>query len=233
MEYELLLLVILGSVFLIHSTGACYTMPVITPQNLARLVVLSALSFVMAGCADTVSFRKEVGFSQRVVGKGQPVPKGGGHRKIGKPYQIAGKWYRPRHQPNYDRVGMASWYGDLFHGRKTANGEIYDMGDMTAAHPTLPLPSIVRVTNLANGKSVVVRVNDRGPYKANRVIDLSKRASDVLGYTKKGIARVRVQFLRAAPLTPRVAGYVKRAAPKNQKRPARQAETDFDPFGYD
>ncbi len=200
-------------------------------QRTLKLFSLLTLMVVMAGCADTVSLRKEVGFSQRVISKGQPVPKGGGHYKVGKPYQIAGKWYRPRAQPNYDRVGMASWYGDLFHGRKTANGEIYDMGDMTAAHPTLPLPSIVRVTNLANGRSVVVRVNDRGPYKQNRVIDLSKRAADQLGYTKKGIAKVRVQFLRPAPLSPRVAGYVKRSAPKaKRKKRVRRSTPKFDPF---
>ena len=102
----------------------------------------------------------------RVVEPGQPVPKGGGVYRVGKPYTVAGRVYVPEENTNYSAVGLASWYGDDFHGRYTANGEIFDMTSISAAHPTLPLPSYVRVTNLANNRSIVVRVNDRGPYAA-------------------------------------------------------------------
>jgi rare lipoprotein A len=115
--------------------------------------------------------------------------------KIGKPYQIYGTWYRPAFQPEYDEEGIASWYGPGFHGNYTASGERFDKYDMTAAHTTLPMPSIVRVTNLDNGKSAIVRVNDRGPFKENRIIDLSKKAAEALDMTKTGTARVRVQYL--------------------------------------
>ena len=123
------------------------------------------------------------------------VPKGGGHYKIGRPYQISNRWYRPREDRHYDRVGTASWYGDLFHGRKTANGEVFDMDALTAAHPTLPLPTLVEVTNLANKRKLVVRVNDRGPYRHNRLIDLSRKAATVLGFKKNGTAKVRVKYI--------------------------------------
>lgn len=115
--------------------------------------------------------------------------------KIGKPYQIYGRWYKPKYEPNYDETGVASWYGPGFHGKKTATGEIYDQHGLTAAHPTLPLPSIVRVTNLENGKSALIRVNDRGPFAKNRIIDLSKASADKLGVIGNGTARVRVQFM--------------------------------------
>lgn len=128
------------------------------------------------------------------------VRKGGGRRQIGKPYKIKGKWYTPREDFGYDRTGQASWYGPNFHGRLTANGEVYDQFALTAAHPTFPLPSYARVTNLANGRSIVVRVNDRGPYHAGRIIDLSAKASELLDYQRKGVARVRVQYIKQAPL---------------------------------
>ena len=139
-------------------------------------------------------------YSPRVAPLGMPIPKGGGYRKIGKPYAIKGVTYVPRHEPHYDRVGIASWYGKDFHGRLTANGEVYDMNALTAAHPTLPLPSFVRVTNTLTGRSVVVRVNDRGPFARGRIIDLSNRAARELGFERRGTARVRVQYLREAPL---------------------------------
>jgi len=129
------------------------------------------------------------------------IPLGGGIRKIGKPYKILGRWYTPKHQPNYNRVGIASWYGTKFHGKKTANGEIFDMNNLTAAHPTLPIPSYVRVTNLKNNRSLLLRVNDRGPYAHNRVMDLSRKAADLLGTKVQGTARVRVQYLGPAPLS--------------------------------
>lgn len=138
--------------------------------------------------------------SPRVVALGAPVPKGGGVRKIGDPYVAAGETVVPRKDPDYDRAGTASWYGEMFHGRKTANGEIYDMDALTAAHPTLPLPSYVKVTHLGNGRSLVLRVNDRGPFARNRIIDLSRRAAKLLGIHKAGTGPVRVSYLRPAPL---------------------------------
>lgn len=122
------------------------------------------------------------------------------HFKVGKPYKINGQWYQPAIDPTYDRTGVASWYGDDFHGRPTANGEIFDMRRMTAAHTTLPLPSMVEVTNLENGRQAVVRVNDRGPFAHNRIIDLSREAARALGFEKEGLAKVRVRYLAPGPL---------------------------------
>ncbi len=137
--------------------------------------------------------------SPRVVDDGRPIPRGGGRAMIGKPYSVAGKRYFPREfQAGSSQTGRASWYGDAFHGRKTANGEIYDMSAISAAHPTMPLPSYARVTNLKNGRSIVVRVNDRGPYHGGRVIDLSKRVADALDFRRFGTADVKVDYLRPA-----------------------------------
>ncbi len=124
-----------------------------------------------------------------------PAPTGA--PKIGRPYRIAGVWYYPAEDNDYDEAGLASWYGPKFHGRPTANGERFDMNQLTAAHRTLPLPSTVLVTNLENGRSIKVRVNDRGPFVDNRIIDLSRRAAQFLGFEKQGVARVRVQLVRA------------------------------------
>ena len=118
--------------------------------------------------------------------------------KLGQPYQIQGRWYYPEFDPEYDRVGVASWYGEPFHGRATANGERFDRRTITAAHPTLPLPSLVRVVNLANRRELVVRVNDRGPFVDDRLIDLSQEAARQLGFERDGLAQVRVQFVRLA-----------------------------------
>jgi rare lipoprotein A len=137
---------------------------------------------------------------ERLVPIGQSAPKGGGVYRVGKPYELNGVQYYPREDPSYDRVGTASWYGELFHGRRTANGEIFDMERLSAASPTLPMPVYAKVTNLDNGRSIVVRVNDRGPFRSNRVIDLSRRSAEVLGFRQRGTARVRVQYLRRAPL---------------------------------
>ena len=116
--------------------------------------------------------------------------------KIGNPYKINGKWYYPAVDYDYDETGMASWYGPQFHGKKTANGEIFDQNIISAAHKTLPLPSVVKVTNLDNGRILPeVRINDRGPFAKNRIIDLSKKAAEELGFVNKGVARVRVQLL--------------------------------------
>jgi rare lipoprotein A len=132
-----------------------------------------------------------------------PVGKGG-HKKIGKPYRVAGKIYYPLSSAaGYNQTGVASWYGRDFHGRLTANGERYDMHAMTAAHTTLPLPTLARVTNLENGRHVVVRINDRGPFVKSRLIDLSYAAAKVLGYTDKGTVRVRVQALQNSASSPK------------------------------
>jgi rare lipoprotein A len=137
---------------------------------------------------------------ERVIPLGQPVPKGGGRYTAGSAYQVDGVWYQPREDATYDRVGTASWYGELFHGRRTANGEIYDMDRLSAASPTLPMPVYARVTNLENRRSIIVRVNDRGPYRSDRIIDLSRRSAEALGFRNKGTAPVRVQYLARAPL---------------------------------
>ncbi len=119
---------------------------------------------------------------------------GSGTYKVGTPYQIGGVWYYPKDDPFYDETGVASWYGHDFHGKLTANGEQYNMDALTAAHRTLPLPTIVRVTNLENGKSLRLRVNDRGPYARGRIIDVSRRAAELLGFQRNGTARVRVEY---------------------------------------
>lgn len=120
-----------------------------------------------------------------------------GTYKVGNPYKIFGVSYVPQNYEDFEEVGTASWYGADFHGKLTANGETYNSGDMTAAHRTLPLPSIVRVTNLQNGKSAIVRVNDRGPFAKNRVIDVSEHAAEVLGFKDSGTTDVKVELLRS------------------------------------
>ncbi len=117
------------------------------------------------------------------------------NRKVGKPYQINDIWYYPKEEPNYNETGLASWYGEPFHGRKTANGETYDMNQLTAAHKTLPMPTDVRVTNLENGRSLVVTINDRGPFVHGRIIDLSRRSAQLLGVIRNGTAKVRVEAI--------------------------------------
>jgi rare lipoprotein A len=165
-----------------------------------------AACLVLANCASSGKFSSRVdpkygvSSSPRVVALGDPVPKGGGAYRVGKPYTVGGRVYVPEEDVNYREEGLASWYGDDFHGRLTANGEVFDMGSLSAAHPTLPMPCYARVTNLSNGKSLVVRVNDRGPYHGNRVMDVSSRAADLLEFKGNGIARVRVEYVGRAPL---------------------------------
>ena len=130
----------------------------------------------------------------------KPIPRGGGQYLVGHPYTVHGRTYYPSENEHYVGVGTASWYGDAFHGRKTANGEIYDKNALSAAHPTMPLPSYARVTNLGNGYSVIVRVNDRGPYAAGRVMDVSSRVADVLDFKRMGTAHVKVEYVGRAPL---------------------------------
>jgi rare lipoprotein A len=139
--------------------------------------------------------------SPKVVDADRAVPKGGGRYHVGKPYRIAGKTYRPfEKSPGFTQVGSASWYGAAFHGRKTANGEVYDMRSFTAAHTTMPLPSYARVTNVRNGYSIVVRVNDRGPYHGGRIIDVSQRTAEALDFKNAGTGRVKVEYLGKAGL---------------------------------
>jgi len=136
--------------------------------------------------------------SPRVVQYGQPVPQGGGRYMVGKPYTVKGRVYKPFEHKRYTAVGYASWYGSAFHGRYTANGEVYDMDGFSAAHPTMPLPSYARVTNLRNGRSITVRVNDRGPYASDRVMDLSSRTAEVLDMKHHGTAKVKVEYIGPA-----------------------------------
>ncbi|WP_371346314.1 septal ring lytic transglycosylase RlpA family protein [Ancylobacter sp. IITR112] len=172
-----------------------------------RIAALCGIGLLVANCTGGPSLTSKidpkygVAASPRVVQPGQPVPKGGGSYRVGKPYVVAGKTYVPAEPTSkYKAEGLASWYGDDFHGRLTANGEVFDMNSIAAAHPTLPMPSYVRVTNLDNKRSMVVRVNDRGPYHDNRVIDVSHRAADLLGFKNNGTARVRVEYVGRAPL---------------------------------
>jgi rare lipoprotein A len=173
-----------------------------TLRRLARFGACAVLCLFVANCANRsgIDARYGVSPSARLVDPGEPVPKGGGVYRVGSPYMVGGRVYVPQEDPNYNAVGLASWYGADFHGRATANGEIFDDNSITAAHPTLPLPSYVRVTNLSNGRSLVVRVNDRGPYHGNRIIDVSMRAAHLLGFTNRGIAWVRVEYVGRAPM---------------------------------
>nr|WP_298102483.1 septal ring lytic transglycosylase RlpA family protein [uncultured Shinella sp.] len=179
-----------------------------------RLLTIPLICAGLAACATTTSAPKKktrskeffaeseygVKASPRVVEDGQVVPKGGGRYQLGKAYQVRGKWYQPKEEPGYNKTGLASWYGSAFHGRRTANGEVYDRYHLSAAHPTFPLPSYARVTNMENGTSVIVRVNDRGPFHEGRVIDVSSKTADLLDMKRTGTAKVRVQYVGKAPL---------------------------------
>ncbi len=159
------------------------------PNALAIVI----LALVLTACA---SPRYAVDDGPRV----RTPPKGGSSSSgrtpaTMRPYQVKGIWYTPRHDPDYDEKGIASWYGEQFHNRNTANGEVFDMDLVSAAHKTLPLPSIVEVTDLDTGKKIRVRVNDRGPFVSGRIIDLSKGAAKKLGMYQRGVARVRVRYI--------------------------------------
>ncbi|WP_092046753.1 septal ring lytic transglycosylase RlpA family protein [Methylobacterium pseudosasicola] len=177
------------------------------PARLAlRLLAVSGVALATANCATNPQQQKlspgngidpkyGVKASPRLYNEGDVIPKGGGRRYTGKPYVVAGQTYVPKEDPRgYVREGLASWYGSAFHGRMTANGEVFDRHSIAAAHPTLPLPSYARVTNLDNGSSMIVRVNDRGPYHAGRVMDVSEEAAEALGFHRRGTARVRVEY---------------------------------------
>jgi rare lipoprotein A len=170
--------------------------------TLLRLVGVTAIALTTANCSQGMKSgidpKYGVAASPRVVRDGEPVPKGGGRELVGKPYTVAGKTYVPAENPRYSSEGLASWYGSNFHGRLTANGEVFDRGSIAAAHTTMPLPSYARVTNMQNGYSMIVRVNDRGPYHANRVMDVSENAAEALGFKRQGTARVRVEYVGRA-----------------------------------
>jgi rare lipoprotein A len=172
----------------------------------ARAAAAVAACLVLANCASSGKFASRVdpkygvSSSPRVVALGDPVPKGGGTYRVGKPYTVGGRVYVPEEDTSYRQDGLASWYGDDFHGRLTANGEVFDMTSLTAASPTLPMPCYARVTNLSNGKSLIVRVNDRGPYHGDRLMDVSSKAAELLEFKGNGIARVRVEYVGRAPL---------------------------------
>ncbi len=158
-----------------------------------RGVLVAALLSMVAACAGIA--RPE---ASRLPVVTDPAPIVPGTMRA---YQVRGRWYQPAEQPGYDVTGMASWYGEQFHGRPTATGERFDMHALTAAHKTLPLPGLVEVTNLANGRRIVVRVNDRGPFVDNRIIDLSRGSAEALGMLQAGVGEVRVRYLGRAPRT--------------------------------
>jgi rare lipoprotein A len=173
-------------------------------RRFAPVGVCAAVCLVLAHCSSSSSRidpRYGVAASPLAISNpDEPIPKGGGVYRVGSPYVVAGRVYVPEYDPHYRAVGLASWYGDDFHGRYTANGEIFDRDGISAAHPTMPLPSYARVTNLDNGRSVIVRVNDRGPYAHDRVIDVSVRAAKLLEFYRRGTARVRVEYVGPAPI---------------------------------
>jgi rare lipoprotein A len=160
--------------------------------KLLKGVLVAAMLSLLAACASGAGSAARP--TLPVVTDPAPIVSG-----TMRPYQVRGRWYRPAEQPDYDETGMASWYGDQFHGRPTATGERFDMNALTAAHKTLPLPGLVEVTNLANGRRVVVRVNDRGPFVDGRIIDLSRGAADALDLRRAGVGEVRVRYLGPAP----------------------------------
>jgi rare lipoprotein A len=164
----------------------------------------------LAGCSQAPGAKRSKEFfptsiygaaSQKVVEDGEPVPRGGGRYLVGKPYMIAGRVYTPTEVAmNASQTGKASWYGAAFHGRRTSNGEVYDMRSLTAAHPTWPLPSYVRVTNTGNGRSMIVRLNDRGPFHAGRIMDVSSRVADALDFKRMGTANLKIDYVGKAGL---------------------------------
>ncbi|MBX9708313.1 MAG: septal ring lytic transglycosylase RlpA family protein [Caulobacteraceae bacterium] len=168
---------------------SCFARPVV------RAIAVTALLAGAAACATGPSAARRVDRTA-IPEVTDPAPIVPGTMR---PYQIRGRWYRPEEQPNYDETGLASWYGDQFHGRPTATGERFDMHALTAAHKTLPLPGLVEVTNLANGRRVVLRINDRGPFVDGRIIDLSRGAAEALDMLSRGVGEVRVRYLGRAP----------------------------------
>ena len=169
------------------------------------LASLALCLLAVAGCSEVklaLHVVKKFNLETKEEEEKPPVRVAKPHYKLGSPYQVNHVWHYPSYDPNYDRTGVASWYGPAFHGRPTANGERFDMNGVSAAHPTLPLPSRVRVTNLENGRQLELRVNDRGPFVNGRIIDLSRRAAQLLGFKRQGLTKVRVQYLGLDRLEP-------------------------------
>ena len=159
-----------------------------------KLVGLAILAMTLVACATNRSaVVSHGGVPPMRPSEPEPIPNP--VYKVGNPYQIAGVWYYPQEQPAYDETGIASWYGTEFSGRLTADGELFDRTAISGAHPTLPMPSNVRVTNLENGKSIVVRVNDRGPYVGNRIMDVSYSAAKMLDFKAQGLAKVKLEIV--------------------------------------
>jgi len=201
----------------------------ISPKFLCAVLLLA-----LVGCASTGDGYYSSGSSGAPSGRypqDGELPKGdqGVARKVGKPYKIAGVWYYPKEEENYDEIGLASWYGEDFHGKKTANGEYFNMNALTAAHKTLPLPTFVKVTNVTNGRSILLRVNDRGPFVGDRILDVSRRAAQLLGFQKQGVTRVRIQAVDEDGRLPRnVRSRRLVQTAKNQQTPDQtEAETHF------
>ena len=195
-------LVVAGVVAMAVTAGGC-ARPASTTATLQLATPMERVEVVPAPMQPDAGPRRQVAAPSQLALVRPTMPSRGigrGTYKIGKPYQIKGQWYYPKEQPSYDEVGVASWYGADFHGGKTANGEIFDMHSLTAAHKTLPLPSYAEVTNLANGRTVLVRINNRGPFVGNRLIDLSRGTARILGFEGKGLSRVRVRYIGRAPL---------------------------------
>ena len=178
------------------------------PLTIARMgalkvVLVAGLALTLANCAgDTTTAKVDpkygVAPSPLVVSDGSEIPRGGGREMVGRPYTISGRTYTPRRDENYSNRGLASWYGPGFHGRQTANGEVFDKYAISAAHTTMPLPSYARVTNLENNRSLIVRVNDRGPFHGNRIIDVSKTVAEALDFRHDGVGRVQVDYVGPA-----------------------------------
>ncbi|MBV8183522.1 MAG: septal ring lytic transglycosylase RlpA family protein [Hyphomicrobiales bacterium] len=176
-------------------------------QSPWRFLVGVGVSLLLANCAaktnvgdNGIDPKLGVRASPRLYSEGEEIPKGGGKRLVGDRYTVAGQIYVPQEVKRYSVVGLASWYGTAFHGRLTANGEVFDRYSISAAHKTLPIPSYARVTNIRNGRSIVVRINDRGPYHANRVMDVSERVAEVLDFKSIGTTQIRLDYLRPASL---------------------------------
>lgn len=162
------------------------------PSLIRSAVALFAAGFVLASCAETqfvLHAAKQIKKEQRASAEAR------GRYKVGEPYKIDGVYYYPAVDYHYSETGVASWYGPKFDGKPTANGEKFDMNELSAAHRTLPMPSMVRVVNLDNGRSLALRVNDRGPFARGRIIDVSRRAAQLLGFRYRGTARVRVEMM--------------------------------------
>ena len=195
--------------------------------RLLRGALIAAAFSTLAACA-SLGGGREAPLRPPVVTDPAPIVSG-----TMRPYQIRGRWYRPAEQPNYDEVGMASWYGAQHNGRPTSTGERFDMNALTAAHKTLPLPSLVEVTNRANGRRVILRVNDRGPFVDGRIIDLSRAAAEELGLLSQGVGEVRVRYVGRAPRTGGGAA-MRRAevAPTTQPTPYLAASVGADASAY-